>query len=252
LWKRTLRIEPTYLIFIGLSITWIFVRELILEDGGVPIPTWRNVLFNALYLVPFSSGEDWINPVFWTLGIELQFYLLCANFFAAFRSFHSLWGLLLLSIVSGAMMLWIPNGFVFEWIGFFVVGFYIALWIQNQISTERLALLLTVQTLIIALDKGAYFALIAALASILLVLNPNGGRLKIFQFLGNQSYSLYLIHALVGTTFVNVAMRFLPHTNTAVHWAIVFIALALSIACAQLLYLLVEKPTLEKSKRIAL
>lgn len=250
--KRTIRIEPTYIIFIVITLVWIFVRGIVMKDDGVPFPSLQNIFYNIFYLVPFLPGEDWINPVFWTLGIELQFYVLCALFFGVFKSFDSMGGLLVLSVISGALMLFFPNGYIFEWIGFFVVGFFIALWIHKSLTNERLALLLIFQILFIALDKGYYFALIAALAAILLVLNPHGGKSKLLQFLGNQSYSLYLTHSLVGTTLVNLAMRFVSHTHPLIHWIIIITAVIFSMGSAQLLYRFVEKPTLEKSKKIRL
>ena len=55
--KRAVRIEPTYVAFIAISLLWIAFRELLFRDGGIPFPTLRTILYNVLYLVPFSEQD---------------------------------------------------------------------------------------------------------------------------------------------------------------------------------------------------
>ena len=85
MWKRSVRLEPTYLAVIVLSLLWIPARAFITGEAMIEPPSVQVLLLNVFYLVPFF-GENWMNSVFWTLGIELQFYLLCAVIFGFKRS----------------------------------------------------------------------------------------------------------------------------------------------------------------------
>ena len=40
--KRTIRIEPTYLAMIALSMGFIALREFLLQDGGIAFPSARD------------------------------------------------------------------------------------------------------------------------------------------------------------------------------------------------------------------
>jgi peptidoglycan/LPS O-acetylase OafA/YrhL len=77
-----------------------------------------------------------------------------------------------------------------------------------------------------------------------------GSHLKtgITLFLGKISYSLYLIHSLIGAAFIN----FLSH-QCEYFWQKLLVVLGgilVSVFCAWLLYRFVEKPTHQFAKKI--
>ncbi|TCD07719.1 acyltransferase [Pedobacter frigidisoli] len=74
IWKRVIRIEPPYIISIVLMIMLNFIIE---KNYQID---WLDIVAHLGYLNNFLS-KDYLNPVYWTLGIEFQFYLFIAFMF---------------------------------------------------------------------------------------------------------------------------------------------------------------------------
>jgi peptidoglycan/LPS O-acetylase OafA/YrhL len=250
--KRTIRIEPTYIVTILLCCALIILRRLILGEAGNPLPSLNEMVANVTYVVPFTQF-DWINPVFWTLGVELQYYLFIALIWPAFNIFKSNWMLLLLPALSWLLPAFFGTSFFFHHFGFFAVGCILALFIAGRIpfvwmlSTE----IFVHASIFVAYDKWS-FLLISALTAISILLIPQRSGGKILNFIGRQSYSLYLIHGLVGATFVNLSMRYFDVESIFAKSFIVLLAVVLSLMAGQLIYLIIEKPSMRISKKISL
>ena len=251
MWKRSIRLEPTYLSVIFLGILWIPLRSILLREEMLPFPAVSEIFLNVFYLVPFSGGE-WINTVFWTLGIELQFYLLCAFIFGLKRSRFTDAGMYALPLLSVFLAGQSSNMFVLYWLDFFIAGGFIAMYLMKRVSLEKMGLLLILCQLSATFNHGYHMATILTATSLIILFMPNRNGGNALQFLGNQSYSLYLIHPLVGTTFVNGAMRFFEFENQWIHWLIVISAALVSIGAAQVLFKWIEAPTMRWSKSVRL
>lgn len=249
--KRTIRIEPAYLAMIALSMGFIALREFLLQDGGIVFPTARDLFMNVTYLVPFFDAE-WINEVFWTLGVELQYYLLIAMVWPLARKLsHPNW-LLLLPLLGLLGREFTSSEFITHWVQFFNIGIVLALYLTQRINRKAFW---TVEVLCLGCilwDWNLFYASLATLtlATIYIFPQKSGGR--VFQFIGAQSYSLYLIHGITGCTTVNLAMRFFPMDHDWQKVVVVLLAVGVSVISAQFLYLLVERPTMIRSKRITL
>ena len=72
--RRLVRIEPTYFASIVVSSLIVIVLTRIAPHGIPWLPSGKQLLCHALYLVPFTN-QEWINPAYWTLAVEFQFYL---------------------------------------------------------------------------------------------------------------------------------------------------------------------------------
>ena len=70
---------------------------------------------------------------------------------------------------------------------------------------------------------------------------------KVFDFLGNISYPLYVIHPLVGYTSMRIFLNYYPKK---IYISIVF-ALILSIILAYILHITVEKRSNKFGKKLA-
>ena len=76
---------------------------------------------------------------------------------------------------------------------------------------------------------------------------------KPFQFLGRISYSLYLLHAVVGWRFVKVLRVWNGADFSMLQaWAAFLIGCTVSVTSAWLMYSLVERPALRLCHRIAM
>jgi len=249
--KRTIRIEPTYLAMIALSMGFIALREFLLQDGGTAFPSARDFFLNVTYLVPFFDAE-WINAVFWTLGVELQYYLLIAMVWPlANKLSHPIW-LLLLPLLGVLGREYTTNEFITHWVQFFNIGIVLALYLTHRINRKVFLVVEVICLGCVFYGWDLFYASLATatLAVIYIFPQKTGGR--VFQFIGKQSYSLYLIHGLTGCTTVNLAMRFIPMDHGWQKVVVVLLAVVVSLISAQLLFLLVERPTMNRSKRINL
>jgi len=249
--KRSIRLEPTYLVVIALGVLWIPIRSFLLGEEMLAFPTASEVFLNVFYLIPFTGGE-WINAVFWTLGIELQFYLLCAFVFGMKRSRLTDIGMYALPLLSILLAGQATEMFVFRWLDFFIAGGFIAMYLEGRIVTEKLGILLILCQFSATINHGYLLAAILTVTSLIILFMPNRRGGTALQFLGNQSYSLYLLHPLVGTTLVNGAMRFLEFDEPWIHWSIVIASTIVSICSAQVLYKWIESPTMRWSKAVRL
>ncbi|MFN6038957.1 MAG: acyltransferase family protein, partial [Bacteroidota bacterium] len=74
--KRMLRIEIPFIVSIILAIIYLNLRNFIPTSYKIDLtPSFSDFILHLGYLVPFFDNAKWINPVYWTLGIEFQYYL---------------------------------------------------------------------------------------------------------------------------------------------------------------------------------
>jgi peptidoglycan/LPS O-acetylase OafA/YrhL len=70
----------------------------------------------------------------------------------------------------------------------------------------------------------------------------------VLRYLGNISYSLYLMHAVVGIRLLKLVVR--PGDTAVQAWALYAVGLLASIAAADLVYRLIERPSMNLSHRL--
>src|SRR5690606_4737037 len=84
LFKRIIRIEPVYILSI------FFTAFMMVGISKMPEIYWSyppykldftNFVLHLGYIINFLPNENWINPVYWTLGIEFQYYVLIGLLF---------------------------------------------------------------------------------------------------------------------------------------------------------------------------
>ena len=240
--KRTIRIEPPYILFIVIAYVWdCYAQTQVwghIENPDFPI---KKFLLNITYLAPFFKVE-WINIIFWTLAIEFQFYILTGLIFdLLMKKPMYKFSLFILILASGYI---IPEQYqtVLHYYIYFIIGFQSFLYFTKNINIREFLITIFISLLYVFFfkDKIAAFFAFFTVAGIFL-LNYN---LKWPQFFGNISYSLYLTHGLIGGTLLMFTDHGLPK-------AFLFtVALFNSIIIAWLYYNVIEKPFLNFSKKI--
>lgn len=246
--KRVARIEPPYLVAVLMGIGYLTLRNYLPGTAKVDLtPSALNVLLHIGYLIPFFKGELWINPVFWTLAIEFQYYLLLSIIFPfAIRS--QIWKRVLFYVVILLPCLFnIPNSFFPYWGSLFLLGIVYVLWQGNYISTKEYFLISIIAALFVFFKIGAT-DLIVGVSTMLVVHFASEKHSVIGLFFGKISYSIYLVHSIVGAAFVNICSH--KFTQPYQKVLVVIGGLAITIFSAYLLYLLIEKPSQALSKRI--
>ena len=237
--KRLIRLDPPYLVSIALIFGLQYLSVHMSGYRGAPWDvTVPQVLLHLGYLNAFA-GYPWLNPVYWTLAIEFQFYLLIAVVLpAVISSRRSVqYGILAIAIVAGLLVT--DQAFVLRHLCVFAIG---ATAFQFRIGTMgrrqfvgSLAILGTATALI----HGVAPALVAT-ATALTITYYRWAAPRALVFLGAISYSLYLMHVPVGGRVINFASR---HPDS-VFWRVAGLTLAVffSIVAAYVLYRFVELP----------
>lgn len=242
--KRIVRIEPPYLVMVIISPLLWYLSSLLSSYRGKPFNVdVFQVLTHLGYLTEFFSYE-WLNPVFWTLAIEFQFYLLIALVFNCFlKPGVSLLVIVLFTIIGSFDL---GHHILFSHILFFDLGILIFL-TQKQLIKKEWFLSISALTFFIITLKYDLLVTEIALISFLLIFLTNL-KTKLGSFLGMISYSFYLIHVPVGVRVVNFCSRFVHDENLKI--VVIFTGIVVSIIAAYLFYRLVEEPALKFSRKI--
>lgn len=251
--KRLSRLFPPYFATILLITLVSFVLTTYLWGGHYDFQ-WRKIIANAFFAVDFIAAFDglsayfpdggWINPIFKTLKVEFQFYLLIGLLFPLINK--NRWVLLVFTALMLALGVYTQNAnTVLVNAPFFLIGiaaFYVYEEGWNwQNSVVLIASFVTLFQFYVMQDF-----IVGVLAFLLINFLPTGfGFLK---FTGKISYSYYLIHGLTGGWF-------LYFTSDTYLWKeipalMVIFALMISWLGAFLMYFCIEKPSLIISKKI--
>jgi peptidoglycan/LPS O-acetylase OafA/YrhL len=266
--RRSMRLDPPYWVSIALVLAFGTLASMILP-GKNPPDVSTGVLSAHLFYLQEMLGYPHINPVFWTLCLEMQFYLVYITILCISRNDPSqpLQGratTIMLVLAMLTSMLWpmgvfqfgpVPGSFLPYWNSFLVgVAAYWA-WRNPQIVPYFLAMTLTIITA--ALIRGDAFAFLCAASALMLWYVVSSGRsFRAFnwtwlQFLGAISYSLYLIHnSITGATF-RVGYMITGHNQfwEAVWWAI---SIAACLVFAAVVWKFVERPSARWARTVNL
>ncbi len=238
-WKRILRLDPPYLACIAIVIALNFASTLAPGFRGPAFQfDLKQVLLHLGYLNALFN-YDWLNVVFWTLAIEFQFYLLIALLFPLVS--HPLLKVRVGAcggLASAAFLL--PSGnLVFHHLFLFLLGIWA---FQIRAGLLPSAPLQAAGWALLAV--GTYFTLgpqpaCAGVVTGLLIVHA---RLKArpLLFLGQISYSLYLLHVPIGGRVINLGSRFADGPVEKV--AVLALAVAASLGAAFLFHRWVELP----------
>ncbi|HKG07489.1 MAG TPA: acyltransferase [Pedobacter sp.] len=238
--KRFLRLHPPYLIAL---IFTLIIAALSYNYRGLPNPETPLSVLKSLFFMHAPTT----NPVFWTLKIEAQFYIFIGLFFAVLQKYPrtalliAAPILLFLSQTDAVLYLDMLN-----WIPFFLIGIVGYL---IYIKTENLSFEYGMMAALIAFSFIFYGfgEALAGLGTTVLMLYYKGSVNSVFSFLGEISYSLYLIHFPIGIKFINLVQRYVaPELN----WLLFILAFIISLLCAWAFWRFIEKPSAKLSKMV--
>ncbi|MBD1394717.1 acyltransferase family protein [Mucilaginibacter glaciei] len=240
--KRLLRIYPPYVITIILGIALMMVTK-------VPVPDSRILLSEFAYLNSIL-GYFWTVPVFWTLAIEVQFYIFISLFYPLITSrSNTVFVLSLLPMFALAFV--IPSSFLPNWFGMFALG--IVLFRKTELKLQpALFWSLTIAVAAFIMYVNGRYQSITALCTVLFILfipaEKNNRLTSAGVWLGSVSYSLYLIHWDWGRVMIAVS-RHLPLAGNY-EWLRLTFGLGMSLFLAWLFYTFIEKPSINLSNKL--
>lgn len=256
LWKRLVRLEPPYLASIAIVLAISFLVPLLPGSSAPPYELDLPRLFSHLAYLSSFLDYKWYNVVYWTLAIELQFYLCIALLFPLLV--HSRFFVRLITIGSllAISLLWAQENILPKYLPLFVMGIC-TFQLYANLLTYRIWLLFFAVTICFSFMTMGPTATVAGLIAALAIAHWkdfNSGvtcKGRVWAFLGwtgTLSYSLYLLHIPVGATIISMGSRFL--TGPLGHLFTLAAALSASMVAAWLLHRIIEKPSQQWSASI--
>jgi peptidoglycan/LPS O-acetylase OafA/YrhL len=237
--KRLLRLEPPYLVSILFMLLVIFLIYAYHGFQGEPVrPVSAMQLLLHLGYVNVFFGYEWFLPVYWTLAIEFQYYISVGLLYPLISS-PSQWLRDATIACLGLTFLVAPwETFVCHYVFLFLLGIVTFQYRMRLLGGKGYLLRTALLTVCLILGLGAAITLVGlATALAIAFLNTSGGPLRFF---GKISYSIYLGHAIVGLTILDI---FLRRINGAIaRFSLYAVAFGATILCSYLLYRLVELP----------
>ena len=246
--RRLARLTPPYYASIIFVLAYVAGKAMFTGQPLV-IPAFGNIAAHGLYLQDILA-ETPISVVYWTLCIEIQFYLAFIAMMLARRRVENA------ALISAlAALPW-----AFGLVGPLYAGSFLPFWSSFMLGVligERFFWAYAV-TLTIAGVFTGYAYTFASLAGATLIFAGSRFKgvayflnLRGVQFLGLVSYSLYLFHNQVsgGTDFM--LKRALPGSVTADLIRLMIILIA-CVVIAYMAYKFVEQPSIDLSRRVRL
>jgi peptidoglycan/LPS O-acetylase OafA/YrhL len=242
--RRLKRLEPPYFACILLV---IFLNHLSsLSPGFQGKKTaidWGQLLAHVGYLNTILN-YPWLNPVFWTLAIEFQYYFFMAFAFPLIS--HTKQTVRIASILAiSAVGLFGGNhtALLFHWLPLFSIGVLTFQYYTNHSRAIVFVILLAISSCISFICVGLPHTIVGIITALTILFFNSRPIPRVFWpllYFGTISYSLYLVHTVVGGKVINLANR-LPE-SVLYRYPAIILAMVISILAAHFFWRLVERP----------
>ncbi len=247
LFKRWIRIEIPYLISILLILT-ISLCFSIKNGTDFNLDIFR-LLHHLLYTIPFS-GNEWYNPIYWTLAIEMQFYILIAIIYPFLTTKNSFLNYLATILFGLSGLIINDNRLILYYAPIFAQGILLfQIMNTKEVNNKIIGVILILGFSVITFYIHKFDVALVSIITVLIigVVNVNN---NIFNKLGEISYSLYLIHGLIGGNLIYFLGRYAE--NYTLKILLVIFSILLSIFTSYLYWKFIENPSKILSKNIKL
>lgn len=246
-YKRVVRLDPPYITSILVVIVLAYISFLMPGfRGEKPSYSMFQIILHLGYMNPFF-GYSWINIIYWTLAIEFQYYLIIGLVYPLIVSKHLCIRYAALFILGLLAFLIPQDQFIFHWISLFILGLLVFYYKVGLISGYGFFVSLFIATSSSYIIHGAVICTATFVTSLVIAFVKL--RNKLATFLGDLSYSLYLMHVPIGGRMINLGTHFSLTTGGRV--LVLMMAMGLSIIAAYAFYRIIEKPVQRWSSNIA-
>lgn len=241
--KRLVRV---HLPFLAVVTVILLLEQFFLAYNSQPLHVdWYRFLSNISLTAEFVH-ESWYNTIFWTLAIEMQFYILIGLVYPFIRK-QPLWGTLAFFVMGEVLhLLWNDSRFVWYYTPYFTIGIVLYFLLIQRLEKLQVAGIIVVEAVTVFFLHGQIESAVAFIAPALFLILP--GHRSVLSYLGRFTYSFYLVHGLSG----GLLLYFTRSLGEGTGWGIIRLLLALlfSFAASWAFYRLMEKPAMRLTHRI--
>jgi peptidoglycan/LPS O-acetylase OafA/YrhL len=185
--------------------------------------------------------------VYWTLGIEFQFYIIIGLIFPFMQNENTLGLFLLLFIALSCLPVFKTMSTILPYLSIFGLGILTYYYKMRKTVSFKFFILFAV-ALLIQLFFYQGIPVFAACTFGMLILLYWDYNNRLIRFFSGISFSLYLTHVTIGGKIINLGLRYV---ETLTDRYLLFItALGISIAFAWIFYRIIENPSILWSKKI--
>ena len=250
--NRFIRLYPACAIGLVLSLVMWKIQYFFFKDTTPPDMSGWKMMHNFL-LTARILDLGFYNTVAWTLGVELQYYLLLAlSFPLLFSKNRWVSDITLLGWI--AISFFIPSGvpeadgLVQYWTPLFVVGISLFQF-HDGYSPKLRTLVFVIAGLAVTTYHLGFDSSITVAISTAVILTDFKRIWKPFIFLGTISYSIYLVHLPIGDRFMPLGRRLVGIDSP---WMYLFLLMALgsTVVTAYFFYKYIEAPCHTWSKKV--
>lgn len=245
--KRLARLHPPYVASIVVVVAFYMAVTAAFPKAHIaPLDlSWQNFVDHFFYLNDFVH-RDWLNVVYWTLSIELQWYLLLGLTFPLIA--HRKW---FVQIAGMMLMLLgyrlVPNmRVIFHSVPIFLMGVFVFQYKAGISSVWRMLLSMAAMFALMKTPIGMPTSIVATATGLLIAFATLENRWS--ARLGDVSYSLYLLHIPIGLTLMSFLSR-LPYSGSYI-FAVDLVCVAACLYGSWLFYRLIEEPSQKWSSAI--
>ncbi|WP_410479499.1 acyltransferase family protein [Pedobacter agri] len=244
--KRHIRIDPAYIIVIILTLFTFYVLTFIPSFNGKPIPLiFDQFLCHILYIIPFTK-YDFYNPVFWTLCVEFQFYILVGTLYFLL---NTNWFRFLL-LFCGSTLIPISNSYylVSQYAPIFCLG--ISFMHIFEEKNRIYYLILLISFLVIYIQFGSIICCLLLISITVIIYTKKN--IVFLNFLGTISYSLYITHSIVLVILLGIIKRISSEVINAQPLLMLIIEVFVALCISYFYHIVIEKPSIILSNKIFL
>lgn len=245
LFKRCIRIQPPYIISIILLLVLNYISSKSPNYIGLPFHFDIKQFLLHLVFLPEYFGTTWYQPVYFTLLVEFEFYILLGLIFPLLVSGKK-WIVYTLPLILLSGYYFIPAD-LFKVIDLFLIGMIYFKFRAGQLTKVEFWLMEVAVILFTAISNLDINVVIIEVLAVIGILYWNHSNV-VTRFLAGISYSLYLLHIPIGGRFINLSERY-THT-IGMTYVSLLLSIIISIVGAWIFYKLAELPAMKLSRKL--
>lgn len=244
--KRLIRLEPPYLVSIVLVLIFYVLRNYFSINKSTVEYSTQQIALHIGYLIPFFKNYHWINEVYWTLAIEFQFYIFIGLAYLILSK-EKYWTRIIFYIFYFIISFLGDDKLLPYWLPVFLLGNLLFLYKKRIIRCSELFIVGIIAFIFICFFMGVPI-FVSCIIPFFAILFFKELQTSITNQLGKISYSIYLIHTIIGSAIINILSH---HVESPFGKFIVVIAgLFGTIVASYAMYHLVEKTSQRLSKGV--